>query len=171
MERTAKHAAARRAGDHSLVRPLDVPDERGIALLSVLGLLAVLLVLGSLVATSSRFEAALSGTSKQSARAFAAADAGLGYALGDADNFVQLGKGACIGGADPGRYTDLTAAGLPITADVCVRFQYETVPPPEIRVSALRFKAFHFDMDATGTAPANAESDLDMEAARLGPEQ
>jgi hypothetical protein len=134
-------------------------SERGVALLSVLGLLAVLLVLGSLVATSSRFESALSGTSKQSARAFAAADAGLGYALGDADNFVQLGT----------RCTDLAGTGVPVTGDVCVRFDYEAPPPPEIRVSALSFKAFHFQMDATGTAPPHAESTLGMEATRLGP--
>jgi hypothetical protein len=138
-----------------------IAGERGIALLSVLGLLAVLLVLGSMVATSSRFEAALSGTSKQGARAFAAADAGLGYALGDADNFVQLAT----------RCTDLASTGVPVTGDVCVAFSHEAPPPPEIRVSALKFKAFHFDMTSTGTAPPSARSSLGMEAARLGPEQ
>ena len=170
MERTAEHAAARRAGDHHLVRRLDAPGERGIALLSVLGLLAVLLVLGSLVATSSRFEAALSGTSKQSARALAAADAGLGYALGDADNFVSPDAWPCT--VPPGRPTDVPLTDVPaVTSDVRVCYLYDAPPPPEIRVSALRFRAFHFQMDATGTAPPNAESNLGMEAARPGPEQ
>lgn len=146
-------------------------NQRGIALLSVLGLLAVLLVLGSLVAGSSRIEAVLAGTSKQSAKAFAAADAGLGFALGDADNFVQLGTGACVGGANPGRYTDLHTAGLPVTGTVCVRYQYQAPPPVEIHVSALRFKGFYFDMGATGTAPVSATSSLDMQATRLGPAQ
>ena len=63
-------------------------NQRGIALLTVLGLLSVLLILASLVAGSSRMEAALSGIGKESARAFAAAEAGLNYGLGDLDNFV-----------------------------------------------------------------------------------
>ena len=64
-------------------------NERGIALLTVLGLLSVLLVLASLVAGSSRMEAALSGLGKVSARAFAAAEAGLNYGIGDVNNFVS----------------------------------------------------------------------------------
>jgi hypothetical protein len=136
-------------------------NQRGIALLSVLGILAMLMVVSALVANSSRFEAALSGTARQSARAFAAADAGLGYALGDADNFVQLGT----------RCTDLSGTGVPVTGNVCARFDHESPPPPEIRVSALRFKAFNFDVSSTGTASSNAQSKLDMAAARLGPEQ
>lgn len=145
-------------------RTMGTTNERGIALLSVLGLLTVLLVLASLVAGSSRLEMALSGTARQTERAFAAADGGLGLALGDADNFVQLGP-------PPGRCTDLQTAGLPITGNVCVRYTYEAPPPAEIHVSALRFKAFHFNMDSVGTAATNARRDLDMEAARLGPAQ
>jgi hypothetical protein len=38
-------------------------------------------------------------------------------------------------------------------------------------VSALRFKAFTFDMQATGTAATTAQSSLQMDAARLGPAQ
>ncbi len=136
-------------------------NQRGVALLSVLGLLAVLLVLGSLVANSSRMESALSGTLGQGARAFEAADAGLNLALGDAQNFVQLAT----------RCTDLETAVLAIAGDVCVQFDHEGPPPPTIKVSALRFKAFFFDMDATGTAAVNAASSLEMEAARLGPAQ
>jgi hypothetical protein len=136
-------------------------NERGIALLTVLGLLAVMLVLGSIVAGSARIESALSGTSRRSAQAFQAADAGLGYALGDADNFVQLGT----------LTTDLADAGLPVTGIVNVVYKFEAPPPIEIHVSALKFKGFYFDVNATGTAPANAQSFLDMEATRLGPAQ
>jgi hypothetical protein len=138
----------------------------GIALLSVLGILSVLLVLGSLVAGSSRMESALSGTAKRSARAFAAADAGLNVGLGDANNFVQLGE----------RCTNLKNAGIVTTGekvqgDVCVQYQYQAAPPPSVKVSALKFVAFHFDIDATGTAETGATSSLRMEAARLGPAQ
>ncbi len=137
------------------------PAERGVALLSVLALLAMLLVLAAIVASGSRVESALSGSTMLSARAFAAADAGLGYGLADADNFVQLGT----------RCTDLQEAGLTIPSDVCVRYDHEGPPPPSIRVSAIRFKAFNFALNATGTAPANAQSTLEMQAARLGPAQ
>ena len=143
-------------------------NERGVALLSVLGVLAVLLVLGSLVAGSSRIESALSGTSKFSATAFAAADAGLNYALGDANNFID--PTFTCAPAVP-RQTDLGATGMGISGDVDVCFMFEGPPPPAIKVSAIKFKAFHFDVDATGTGPVNASSSLEMEAVRLGPAQ
>lgn len=136
-------------------------DERGIALLSIIGLLAILLVLSAMVASGSRVESVLAGASNQKARAFAAADAGLGYGLADANNFVQLGT----------RCTDLQAAGMTIAGNVCVKYDHEGPPPTSVRVSALRFKAFHFDMDSTGQAPTEAKSALEMEAARLGPAQ
>jgi Tfp pilus assembly protein PilX len=135
--------------------------DRGIALLSVLGILAVMLVLGAMIASGSRVESALSGTTNRRARAFAAADAGLAYGLADANNFVQLGT----------RCTDLQTAGVTIAANVCVKYASESPPPASIRVSALRFKAFNFAMDSTGSAPNDAKSDLEMEAARLGPAQ
>jgi hypothetical protein len=146
-------------------------DERGIALLSVLGVLAVLLVLASLVAGSSRIESALSGSSKWSASAFAAADAGLNFALGDADNFID--PGFTCNPANP-RHTDLAGVFTPAVdiagiVDVC--FQFEGPPPPVIKVSAIKFKAFHFDVDSTGNGPVNASSSLEMEAVRLGPAQ
>ena len=136
-------------------------QERGLALVTVLGLLALMIVLASLVASGSRVESALSGSSKFKASAFAAADAGLGYGLADADNFVQLGT----------RCTDLQDAGMPIPSDICVTYDHEGPPPPSVKVSALRFKAFHFDMEATGTAASSGLSNLEMEAARLGPSQ
>jgi hypothetical protein len=151
-----------------------VANERGIALLSVLGILAMLMVVSALVANSSRFEAALSGTARQSARAFAAADAGLGYALGDADNFIDPSKICQVprcADAVHGRSTDLASTGVPVTGNVCVCFDHESPPPVEIRVSALRFKAFNFDVSSTGTASSNAQSKLNLAAVRLGPDQ
>ena len=142
-------------------------NQRGIALLSVLGLLAVLLVLASLVAGSSRVESALSGTARRSAQAFQAADAGLGYALGDADNFVQLAT-RCTSLGTTG---SCTTAGLPVSGTVNVTYKYSAPPPIEIHVSALRFVGLYFDVAATGTAPTNATSALDMMATRLGPAQ
>jgi hypothetical protein len=147
-------------------------NERGIALLTVLAVLAMLLILSSLVAGSARIESTLSGVSRQSERAFAAADAGLGLALGDADNFIDPTCAA----RDCGRPTDLAVAGLPLTGRVVVwcppRAPLGTCaapPPVEIHVSAIRFKGFFFDVGATGTAANNASSSLDMIATRLGP--
>lgn len=155
-------------------------NQRGIALLTVLGLLSVLLVLASLVANSSRMETMLAGLGKENARAFAAAEAGLNYGLGDINNFVSvdsLDKGCCEGVAcayDP-RETNLVTAGLftgPQTSGyVRVCFDHEGPPPTTIKVSALRFKAFHFDLDSRGNANPNGASFLQMEAARLGPSQ
>ena len=154
-------------------------NSRGIALLTVLGLLSVLLVLASLVANSSRMEAMLSGLGKENVRAVAAAEAGLNYGLGDVNNFVaadSLDKGCCETAAclyDP-RETNLVTAGLFSTASktsgyVRVCFDHEGPPPTTIKVSALRFKAFHFDLDSRGNAIPNGASFLQMEAARLGP--
>lgn len=157
-------------------------NQRGIALLTVLGLLSLLLVLASLVANSSRMETTLSGVSKESARAFAAAEAGLNYGLGDLDNFVAVNSlsltcaksGTCAAGYCY-RETDLTTAGLftnnKTTGYVRACFDHEGPPPTSIKVSALRFKAFHFDLDSRGNANPNGSSFLQMEAARLGPSQ
>jgi hypothetical protein len=156
-------------------------NQRGIALLTVLGLLSVLLVLASLVAGSSRMEAALSGIGKESARAFSAAESGLNYGLGDVDNFVSansLSLTCCAPGtcAYTYRETNLVTVGLFTTPDkmsgyVRACFDHEGPPPTSIRVSALRFKAFHFDLDARGNALPTGSSFLQMQAARLGPAQ
>lgn len=158
-------------------------NQRGIALLSVLGLLSVLLVLASLVAGSSRMEAALSGVNKESARAFSAAEAGLNYGITDVDNFVSANSLSllCCNTAAPGctydkRETNLVTAGLFTTPDkmsgyVRVCFDHEGPPPTSIKVSALRFKAFHFDLDSRGNALPSGSSFLQMQAARLGPAQ
>ena len=142
-------------------------NERGIALFTVLGLLSVLLILASLAAGASRIESALTGSERRSAQAFHAADAGLGYALGDPDNFTDPTK-TCSPSLP--RHTNLaTDAHLPVTGDVWSCFQYEAPPPIEIHVSALKFKGFYFDVKGAGTATDNAQSNLDMQATRLGP--
>lgn len=158
-------------------------NQRGIALLTVLGLLSILLILASLVAGSSRMEAALSGINKESTRAFAAAEAGLNYGIGDVENFVgatSLTKTcttAVAGCMAPPCFntTNLTTAGVfsgsQTSGTVKVCFDREGPPPTSIKVSALRFKAFHFDLDAQGTANPNGSSFLQMQAARLGPAQ
>ena len=153
-------------------------NSRGIALLTVLGLLSVLLVLASLVANSSRMEAMLSGLGKENVRAFAAAEAGLNYGVGDVNNFVSANSLTLTCCTPPTctyqyRETNLVTAGLftaPQTSGyVRVCFDHEGPPPTTIKVSALRFKAFHFDLDSRGNANPNGASFLQMEAARLGP--
>ncbi len=162
-----------------------ITNQRGIALLSVLGLLSLLLVLATLVAGSSRLETALSGISKESARAFAAAEAGLNYGLQDVDNFVAANSlnltcnvsATCTAGNAPCyREINLVTAGLFTTANKAsgtVRACFDRVgpPPTSIKVSALRFNAFYFDLDARGNALPTGTSTLQMEAARLGPAQ
>ena len=136
--------------------------EHGIALLCVLGVLSMMLVLASLMATSSTTEARLSGVGRQSARAFAAADAGLAVALADLANWTQLGT----------RCTTLTDAGLTdIKGNVCVTYSRSGPPPLKVKVSALHFTAFIFDVMAVGNAEAGAVSSVAMEATRLGPAQ
>jgi hypothetical protein len=150
-------------------------NQRGIALLTVLGLLSIMLVLAALVAGSSRLETALSGMGKESARAFAAAEAGINYGLGDVNNFVA-GDFETYGCSpyNP-RDTNLNTAGLftdlRTTGIVRVCYDHEGPPPTSIKVSALRFKAFHFDLDSRGNAIPTGSSFLQMEAARLGPAQ
>lgn len=153
-------------------------NERGIALMSVLGLLSVLLVLAALVAGSSRMETAMSGISKESARAFQAAEAGINYGLQDVNNFTSansLTKLCCSGASctyDPNE-TNLVTAGLftapKTTGYVRVCFDRAGPPPTSIKVSALRFQAFQFVLDSRGNANPNGRSELQMEAARLGP--
>lgn len=155
-------------------------NDKGIALITVLGLLSMLLVLASLVANSSRMEEALSGIGKESARAFAAAEAGLNYGLGDVTNFVSANSLNLTCNVSPTcatapcyREVDLTAAGIFVTSRttgfVRACFDHEGPPPTSIKVSALKFSAFHFDLDSRGNAIPNGRSFLQMEAARLGP--
>jgi hypothetical protein len=160
------------------MRPL--ANQRGIALLTVLGLLSVLLVLAALAAGSSRMEVALSGIGRDGARAFAAAEAGINYGLGDVNNFVAsdaLTLTCCTGAACTYTYreTDLNTAGLfaaPYTSGhVRVCFDRQGAPPTSIKVSALKIRAFHFDLDSRGNAKPNGSSFLQMQAARLGPAQ
>lgn len=156
-------------------------NQRGIALLTVLGLLAMLLVLAAVVADSSRMEAALSGVNKESARAFSAAEAGLNYGLSDVNNFTSAtSTSKCCPGATDAlcvapiptyAQTDLATAGVGVSGYVNVCFDHQGPPPTSIKVSALRFKAFHFDLDSRGNAPPNGASFLQMQAARLGPSQ
>jgi hypothetical protein len=127
-------------------------------------------------------EAALSGINKESARAFAAAEAGLNYGLGDVENFVATNSLAltCVASPTCGasdapcyRETNLNSVGVfsapQTTGFVRVCFDREGPPPTSIKVSALKFKAFHFDLDAEGHANPFGTSELQMEAARLGP--
>lgn len=154
-------------------------NQRGIALLTVLGLLALLLVLAAIVADSSRMEAALSGVGKDSARAFSAAEAGLDYGLSDVNNFTSVNSlnltCSTVTGLCPTppcfQQTDLATAGLSLSGYVHVCFDREGPPPTSIKVSALRFKAFQFDLDSRGNAPPNGATFLQMQAARLGPAQ
>jgi len=140
-------------------------NERGIVLLSTLGILAALLVMGAVMANSTRYQSLFAVLRKQSALAFSAAESGLSYALTDSTNFLV--PGAC--GDVPPRTTDLASQGLSASGTVRATCNREGALPAGLKIGVrTNLIAFYFRLRAVGTAPPDAQSQLEMEAGRLG---
>jgi hypothetical protein len=142
--------------------------ERGIALPSVLVALFALTAVALAMTVSSRTEMTVSGTEMRSMYALQVADAGLNYALSIPSNF-----------SDPVSQpaADLRTAGLPFDGSVTVTYEPPSrLPPPGIHVSALKVRSYYFLLTSvgllkmpTGNTEPNSTTNLEMEAAKLGP--
>lgn len=141
--------------------------ERGIAIPTVLVCLVALTALGMAMTIATQGEVAVSGSQQRSLQAFHAADGGINFSLGLASNFANT--------ADTAPYRTDTAYSLPFRATVGVTYLPPMrLPPPGLRVSALKVGSFHFLMTSTGEVPAatgqpNSATSLEMEASKLGP--
>ena len=141
-------------------------NERGIAIPTVLVCLVALTALGLAMTLSTQGEVAISGAQQRSLQAFHAADGGINYSLGLPTNFDDP--------SDTAAYRVDTVYGLPFKATVGVAFLSPVrLPPPGLRVSALKVASFHFRLTSTGEAPAPvglvSSTSLEMEASKLGP--
>lgn len=141
-------------------------DERGIAIPTVLVSLIALTALGLAMTLATQGEVVVSGVQQRSIASFHAADGGLNYSLGLPGNFDDPSNTA--------PYVT-TASGLPFKATVGVTYLPPVrLPPPGLRVSALKVASFHFLMNSTGEVaavsgqPATVTA-LEMEASKLGP--
>lgn len=141
--------------------------ERGIAIPTVLVCLVALTALGLAMTIATQGEVVVSGSQQRSLQAFHAADGGINYSLGLAANFDDP--------SDTAPYRVDTTYGLPFRATVGVVYLPPVrLPPPGLRVSALKVASFHFLMTSLGEVPAagsqpNSATSLEMEASKLGP--
>jgi hypothetical protein len=140
-------------------------SERGIAIPTVLVCLVALTALGLAMTISTQGEVSISGAQQRSLQAFHAADGGINYSLGLPGNFDDP--------SDTAAYRTDTVYGLPFKATVGVAFLGTRLPPPGLRVSALKVTSFHFRLNSTGEAPAPvgqvSTTSVEMEASKLGP--
>lgn len=141
-------------------------SERGIAIPTVLVCLVALTALGLAMTISTQGEVAVSGAQQRSLQAFHAADGGINYSLGLPGNFDDP--------SDTAPYRTDTVYSLPFKATVGITFLSPVrLPPPGLRVSALKVASFHFRLNSTGEAPATvgqvSSTALEMEASKLGP--
>ena len=140
--------------------------ERGIAIPTVLVSLVALTALGLAMTIATQGEVVVSGVQQRSMASFHSADGGLNYSLGLADNFDDP--------SDTAPYIT-TAAGLPFKATVGVTYLPPVrLPPPGLRVSALKVASFHFLLNSNGEVAAASgqpatQTNLEMEASKLGP--
>lgn len=140
--------------------------EKGIAIPTVLVTLIALTALGLAMTVATQGEVVISGVQQRSMASFHAADGGLNYSLGLPGNFD-----------DPSNTAPYltTTAGLPFKATVGVTYLPPVrLPPPGLRVSALKVASFHFLMNSTGEVTAvggqpPTVTALEMEASKLGP--
>ncbi len=140
-------------------------SEKGIALLSTLGILAALLVLAAVITNSTRYESVFASLRKQSALAFNAAEAGLSVALTDPNNFLV--PGTCADVAP--RTVDLASQGLSVSGTVRASCDREGALPAGLKIGVRTdLIGFFFRLRSIGTYPPDAQASLEMEAGRLG---
>ena len=142
-------------------------SQRGIAIPTVLVCLMALTALGLALSISTQNEITISGIEQRSLQSFHAADGAINYSLGLPANFDDP--------SDTAPYRVDTVYGLPFRATVGVVYLPPVrLPPPGLRVSALKVASFHFLMTSLGEVAAssgqpNSATSVEMEASKLGP--
>ncbi|MDG1400194.1 MAG: hypothetical protein P8R45_05575 [Candidatus Binatia bacterium] len=151
-------------------------DEQGIVMLAALGMVAILAGISLAVASSGQMSTIGGSLSVESVRAFYAADGGVFYALGEAENFDP----------DIARTTDLSQIPVALDAEVASAFVgYESLPgnlmirttdgrlrPAQFGQGAGLGKMFMFQIDSrkvSGQSGLASRSHVRMTAARPGP--
>lgn len=140
-------------------------SERGIAIPTVLVTLVALTALGLAMTIATQSEVIVSSVQERSMESFHAADGGLNYSLGLAGNFDDPSN------TGPYHTEDLN---LPFQSTIQVDYLPPVrLPPPGLRVSALKVASFHFLLTAVGEVDRPGGQDtltgLEMEASKLGP--
>lgn len=141
-------------------------SERGIAIPTVLVSLVALTALGLAMSIATRSEVVVSGVHQRSMESFHAADGGLNYSLGLPANFNNPASTAPYSTKD---------RSLPFAATVRVDYLPPVrLPPPGLRVSALKVASYHFLLTSVGevqrSGNENTVTGLEMEASKLGPQ-
>lgn len=146
--------------------------QRGIVIPTVLVSLVALTALGLAISIASQNEVLISGVQQRNMASFHAADGGINYSLGLVGNFDDP--------SDTPAYNTKTL-GLPFKATVGVTYLPPVrLPPPGLRVSALKVASFHFLMTSTGELEVGGPhggppgqpptvTAIEMEASKLGP--
>jgi hypothetical protein len=142
-------------------------SERGIALPTVLVALMALSALALAMTTTSRNEVVVAGVQTRTVHTLQVADGALNYALGIPANFADPSSKPAV---------NLRTAGLPFDGSVQVDYiPPRRLPPPGVRVSALKVRSYLFRLTSEGLVNASTTSlpssstQLEMEASKLGP--
>jgi hypothetical protein len=140
--------------------------QKGMAIPTVLVSLIALTALGMALTISTQGEVIVSGAQMRAMQSFHAADGGINYSLGLPGNFDDPSSTAPY---------QTESAGLPFKATVGVTYLPPVrLPPPGLRVSALKVASFHFRLDSTGrvtgtSGQPDSVTAVEMEASKLGP--
>lgn len=137
-----------------------VSNERGIALVIAISLLAVMSILGAMLITASTSEIKLSGNYRNNREAFYAAERGLAYAMQEiTDNDFTVNNTTIDLSADAAAIDAVRIgnAGMSTTPGAStVTFIGTTDPPAEFRSDASSFETRNFIVTTSGVAPLNA---------------
>ena len=168
-----RNAAARRM----LAEPLT--GERGIALVLVLLLLALISILGTFALSTSSTEVGISGNYRTNQEAVLAADRAAQYAMTDGDIFNRIGTSSINLNNDPGaavstaHVTAIAAGtsdtGLDTSATNEVRYLKADSLPPGQESDPTFFQARYYAISVTGKGRTGAISRIDTQVARVVP--
>jgi Tfp pilus assembly protein PilX len=157
-------------------------NERGMVLIIVLVMLALLTILGATVLTSSTTEIRLAGNIRNQQQAFYIAQGALEHVpvattvIGAMGNINDSWEGTIAFNGPPNNPTivvttvnlsTLPTTGTPNTSKVRVEYSASTTPPRGSGASADLFTANYYEMSVIGMGPNNSEVEINSEVYRL----
>jgi hypothetical protein len=143
-------------------------NQRGMALLLVVCLLAMLSLLGFFALNTTDVELAIAGNRHTRQQAFFAAERAVEYVLADAALLNAADSGEVV--LDPGQATVVaaeTASGI-APEDACrVRYLSEGPVPPDSGSDPTRFALRSYRISAVGAGPAGARARVEAQVGRV----
>ena len=153
-----------------LTRPLN--NQRGVALILSISMLAIMSVLGSMALSTTDTELSLSGNFKTSQMAFFSAQRAVEYAMTNGDIFTVIGDGSVDleSGDHPTNIAAGTGHGLVTAAtNNTIAFQSIGMLPPGSGSDPTYFQSSYYLIDVTGDGPNNSQARVETQIGRIVP--